>query len=217
VAVPLTVAAVKRRVNRLTKTDREDLWKELHDIGGFFALFGATQEAISVWEFAYSGKVPFPAEKDRTIHVNGDGAISAVCHYLKRPDLSKGVPTPKHGAPGESLEKRVMALDKWTRRSITADAWSSECDWDHPPLALTPTATYRKARLLAQPKANGKPSPTEKESLRLLQRLLAEEHEPAAFHPYYRLQGFLLAIENARRSDTAVEQVVRLQRRDGQR
>jgi hypothetical protein len=195
-AIPLTVAAMKRRVNRLKKADREDLWKELHDIGGFFALFGATQEAISVWEFAYSGKVPFPAAKDRTIHVNGDGAISAVCYHLKLPDLSKGVPTPKYGAPGESLEKRVRALDQWTRHSITVDAWSS-CDWENPPLALTPTATYRKARLLAQPKANSKPSATERESLRLLQRLLAEAHDPAAFHPYYRLQGFLLAIDIA--------------------
>jgi hypothetical protein len=129
--------------------------------------------------------------------VNGDGAISAVCHYLKLPDLSKGVPTPKYGAPGHSLEKRVIALDQWTRRSITADAWSSECDWDHPPLALTPTATYRKARLLAQPTANGKPPPMEEESLLLLQRLLAEAHDPASFHPYYRLQGFLLAIDIA--------------------
>jgi hypothetical protein len=195
-AIPLTVAALKRRVHRLKKADREDLWKELHDVGCFFALFGATQEAMSVWEFAYSGKVPLPAVKDRTIHVNGDGAISAVCHYLKLPDLSKGVPAPKYGAPGESLEKRVRALDQWTRRSITADAWFG-CDWNNPPLSLTPTAVYRKARLRAQPKANGKPSPTEKESLRLLQRLLAEEHEPAAFHPYYRLQGFLLAIDIA--------------------
>ena len=104
-AIPLTVAAVKRRVHRLKKADREDLWKELHDIGGFFALFGATQEAFSVWEFAYSGNVPLPAERDRTICVNGDGAISAVCHYLKLPDLSKGVPTPKYGAPGIPQEK----------------------------------------------------------------------------------------------------------------
>jgi hypothetical protein len=188
VAIPLTVAAMKLRVNRLKKADREDLWKELHDIGGFFALFGATQEALSVWEFAYSGQVPLPAEKDRTIHVNGDGAISAVCLHLKLPDLSKGVPPPKYGAPGHSLEKRVIALDQWTRRSITADAWSS-CDWDHPPLSLTPTATYRKARLLAQPKANGKPPPTETESLLLLRRLLAEAPYPAAFHPYYRVSA----------------------------
>src|SRR5262245_16274968 len=115
-AILSTDAAFKKKAKAIFKADREDLWRELHEIASFFALIGAVPEALALWEFVYSGKVPLPDPEDRTISVFGDGAISAVCYQSHRPDISKGKPAPqfagrdKKTALTGSLEERVIAL-----------------------------------------------------------------------------------------------------------
>ena len=182
---------MKERFRAARQADREDLWKELHDLGMSLALRGALQEALDLWRFAYGGAVPMPDPDDRTIHVCGDGAISAVCYCLGLPDLSKGSPPPKYVPRRAGLEKRVLALDGWAREGLTVDAWSSACDWDNPPPGLAVTAAYRRARLLAQVAA------TELEALRLLRQVL-EDTSAATLIPYHRSQELLLANRHCR-------------------
>jgi hypothetical protein len=43
---------MQTRVENLAKVDDGTLRQELENLGGFFALFGATQEALKVWEVA---------------------------------------------------------------------------------------------------------------------------------------------------------------------
>jgi hypothetical protein len=158
----------------------------------------------------YSGKVPLPDPEDRTISVFGDGAISAVCYQLHRPDISRGKPPAQFAARHHktvltgTLEERVVALDRRCRERITCDAWSEACNWNNPAPNLVPTATYRKARLLAQPQG-GKYASTEFDALSLLTGLFNETEAMAGLHPCYQGDAFLLASEIAVRHQRAHE------------
>jgi hypothetical protein len=197
-------AAFKKKAKSVVNADREDLWRELHEVASFFALIGAIPEALTLWEFMYSGKVPLRDPEDRTISVFGDGAISAVCHRLHRTDNSRGKPPPTFAgrhhriALTGSLAERVDALDRRSRERITCDAWSGTCDWENPQPNLISTATCREARLLAQPE-DGKHPDTELEAYSLLTRLFNDTAGLAALHTCYQAQAFLLATDIAAR------------------
>lgn len=208
----LTDALFKKKAKNVIRADREDLWREIHEIASFFALIGAIPEALSLWEFMYSGKVPLPDPDDRTISVFGDGAISALCYQLHRSDISKGKPPPQFAgrqhkiALTGTLEERVAALDGRSRERITGDAFSQTCDWESPDAKLLPTAIYRKARLLAQPRG-GKYPATELEGLSLLTGLFNDPKAIATLHPCYQAAAFLLASDIAARHDRAREAI----------
>jgi hypothetical protein len=168
-----TDATLKKHVAAIKKVDPEDLWKELHDVGLCFALFGAMSEALDVWRFAYSGAVPMPDPDDRTVSVYGDGAISSVCYCLKLPDISKGKPAPTYAPPRAKLEARVQSVQARERQMLTCDAWSPAANWDNPPPEMLPTALYRQARLLSYPPEPGQFSSAEPLALALLKRVLS--------------------------------------------
>ncbi len=140
---------LKKQVAKIVKTDRNELWSALHDIGGYFALIGAIPESMSIWEFAYSGIVPLPDEEDRTISVFGDGAISAVRNAMRMPDLSYGIPKPSFCEPKQPLGNRINAayLEVWDR--ITSNKWSAEALKDPKP-ELQPTMMFQLARFIAK-------------------------------------------------------------------
>jgi hypothetical protein len=218
-AILSTDSVFKKKVKKVVQADREDLWRELHEIAVFFALIGAIQEALAVWKFTYSGMVPMPDPEDRTISVFGDGAISAVCYRLNLPDISNGSPAPQFSGRGTTkptvvgkLNKRVAALDRISRQRITEDAWCG-CNWvDNPQPEQMTISIIRSVRLLAQPVPGDKYSPSELEAYSVLTRLLDANPTLETLHSCYQAEAFLLAADIAARHKKVEEAVKFIQK-----
>lgn len=206
-AILSTDAAFKKKLAKLVKTDREDLWRELHAVGCFFALIGAIPEALLIWNFMYSGLVPMPDPDDRTISVFGDGAISAICYTLKEADVSKGTPAPKiSGQLGNftlagNLKKRATVLDRWSRERITGDPGFGRRMVPNPEPEDIAAATLREARILAQPQEGEEFSRAESNAYSILTGLIADAPALELMHPCYQAAALLLAADMAARRD----------------
>ena len=162
--IPLTDKDMQKRVENLAKVSDVWLREELENLGGFFALFGATQEALKVWEVAdrvppnEGGPEDLPDEYRRLI---GDVPV-AVRHCLdpNEPELSA---------------KRVLEA----RRSFTGEGEGFErrARSTNTPLIVvepgTPRGQLIEADRLARPLENGEFAPTELEALEIYKRLLA--------------------------------------------
>jgi hypothetical protein len=97
---------------------RSELWAELNELAKFLALVASFDEALAIWRFLYSGKLPFvPSEMIATIEA--DCVVSAVCFHLKVPDISKGHPL--HIAVDRELPlaERVEVYDWYRRIELT--------------------------------------------------------------------------------------------------
>lgn len=212
-AILTTDAKFKKRVAKSVTVDTADLWKELHEVASFLALIGAVDDALTVWQFVYSGRVPMPDPDDRNISVFGDGAVSAVCFQRQLSDLSKGIPAPSFASwngrtiLSGNIQDRVHALDRISRERITGDAWSG-ADWGNdlsPRLAAT--AILRTARMQAQPTASGPHSKLEKKALPALVELIDRNPSFQELHPCHQAESLLLAADLSARHQQEAEAI----------
>lgn len=193
VGIPLTDDELERRIGELGEEYREGLFDYLNDIGGFLALFGGPEEALSVWGFVDSGVFP---DVGQWKQLEGPMA-NAVRSWMRRRD---GGADP----PGDELARRVAGDELASRRSLVADISQMGPDWDEPPLSTTPKGIFRRARMLAKPQADGAPSTTELEALALFRELLDQPEVPPPYGPtvfsgYDRRTALVLAADIAAR------------------
>lgn len=139
----LTDKEMLKRVDKLAKLAPTALWSELIEMGNFFALIGATTEALTVWDLAAHRTTP-----ERRVFMNNDSIEGwrvwerGVRHYL---DPS---------VPGCGAQSELSARIDFTSYARTK--------------GLLP-----KAQKLARPLENGDLPSTELEALDLYTRALA--------------------------------------------
>lgn len=115
----------RTKLARAPTAERDELWRELYDIGVFLALMGASDEAVQVWRFAYSDEVPRPDEIDAG--VAGDYPVSAVCYQMGVTDFTHGWPGGYEDLPPDTpLDERVASHDEYTRYVLAQDPWEDE-------------------------------------------------------------------------------------------
>ena len=165
--IPLTDKEMQTRVENLAKVADASLRDELENLGGFFALFGETQEALKVWEVA--DRLPpredrYPSEHAQIAMrdcLDGDVQI-AVRHCLDPNE------------PGLSAERVLEDRRFFTDEGEGFQARSRVTNV--PPIAIdpgTPRGQLIEADRLARPLENGEFAPTELEALEIYKRLLA--------------------------------------------
>ena len=137
------------------------LWHHLDDIAQYLALVGATDEALNVWKFVYSGMAIVPEQS-----YLGDCCVTAVCRALGHPDISHASPLCEITRKSDPLEKRVSVLDKDQRRLLTNDCW-------YPGYGDEVVETARRAFRLARPLRKERFSPTEAQALPILDEFFA--------------------------------------------
>ena len=137
------------------------LWHHLDNIAQYLALVGATDEALEVWKFAYSGLVMVPEQT-----YLGDCCVTAVCRALGHRDISQANPLCEITRETDTLEKRVSVLDKDQRRLLPNDCWQ-------PDYRDEIVETARRAFQLARPSRKERFSPTEAQALPVLDEFFA--------------------------------------------
>jgi hypothetical protein len=172
--IPLTDAILKKRVKKLDSVYRGRLWLEIQDLDACLAMFGALDDAWTLWDFSQSGRIP-----NYELHRH---TVAAAVQYAL--DHSSDV------------DSSVKAADIRTRNALTErPAFGYGADWDEPPLSHTPLGMLLRARDLARPAENGEPSATELERLELLRKVLAlpfaKEGATNALHENWHMAALL--------------------------
>ena len=109
-------AGLKRALN----ASRSELWAELNELAQFLALVASFDEALAIWRFLYSGKLPFVRSEMKPT-AEADCVVSAVCFHLELPDISKGQPL--HSVMDRELPiaDRVEVYDWYRRIELTVN------------------------------------------------------------------------------------------------
>ena len=161
---------LRRRLDQAALPDQPVRWREVYQLGAQLAVFGFSEEAISLWRFLYLNEIPLPSPLYTGEY--GDLIVSAVCHTLERPDVSHGRPASVHCNPGWTLRERVDAYERKVRLELTTDRWLpiALTTPDFPPLETL--GDYRRALALARPHPRGEPPRREREAVELLDAYL---------------------------------------------
>ena len=110
----LTDIEFKAGLKRALNASRSELWAELNELAQFLALVASFDEALAIWRFLYSGKLPFVRSETKPT-AEADCVVSAVCFHLNLPDISKGQPLHSVMDRELPLADRVEVYD-WYRR-----------------------------------------------------------------------------------------------------
>lgn len=203
----LTDKAFNAGLKRALKVARAELWAELNELAQFLALVASFDEALAIWRFLYSGKLPFVRSEVKPT-AEADCVVSAVCFHLKLPDISKGQPLHSVMERELPLADRVHVYDWYRRIELTMNEGG---------FSLTKTANERVRLLhrgyqLASPPEDYVYSDKELEALKALQQYLdlpaiATNPDPGPT----TLNTNLLVIDIAYRHDLLSEAEARLQ------
>src|SRR5687768_9255217 len=109
-------AGLKRALN----ASRSELWAELNELAQFLALVASFDEAMEIWRFLYSGKLPFVVS-EMLPTAEADCVVSAVCFHLNLPDISKGQPVHPVMDRELPLADRVQVYDWYRRIQLTVN------------------------------------------------------------------------------------------------
>ena len=109
-------AGLKRALN----ASRSELWAELNELAQFLALVASFDEALAIWRFLYSGKLPF-VRSEMKATAEADCVVSAVCFHLNLPDISKGQPLHSVMDRELPLADRVKVYDWYRRIQLTVN------------------------------------------------------------------------------------------------
>lgn len=109
-------AGLKRALN----ASRSELWAELNELAQFLALVASFDEALAIWRFLYSGKLPF-VQSEMLPTAEADCVVSAVCFHLNLPDISKGQPLHSVMDRELPLADRVEVYDWYRRIELTVN------------------------------------------------------------------------------------------------
>ena len=109
-------AGLKRALN----ASRSELWAELNELAHFLALVASFDEALAIWRFLYSGKLPF-VRSEMLPTAEADCVVSAVCFHLNLPDISKGQPLHSVMDRELPLADRVQVYDWYRRIQLTVN------------------------------------------------------------------------------------------------
>ncbi len=184
---------------------RSELWAELNELAKFLALVASFDEALAIWRFLYSGKLPF-VESEMIATAEADCVVSAVCFHLNLPDISRGQPL--HSAMDRELPlaERVEVYDWYRRIELTMNEER----------VLRPDERVRllnRGYKLARPPKEYVYSEKELDALKILNEYL--DLPIIATNPYpgrVTLNTNLLVIDIAYRHDLLSEAESRLQR-----
>ena len=109
-------AGLKRALN----ASRSELWAELNELAQFLALVASFEEALAIWRFLYSGKLPF-VRSEKKATAEADCVVSAVCFHLNLPNISKGHPLHSVMDRELPLADRVEVYDWYRRIELTVN------------------------------------------------------------------------------------------------
>ena len=109
-------AGLKRALN----ASRLELWAELNELAQFLALVASFDEALAIWRFLYSGKLPF-VRSEMLPTAEADCVVSAVCFHLNLPDISRGQPLHSVMDRELPLADRVEVYDWYRRIELTVN------------------------------------------------------------------------------------------------
>ncbi len=204
----LTDKEFKAGLKRALNASRTELWAELNELAQFLALVASFDEALAIWRFLYSGKLPF-VRSEMLATAEADCVVSAVCFHLNLPDISKGQPLHSVMDRELPLADRVQVYDWYRRIDLTV----SEARF-----TLTKTANDRVRLLhrgyqLARPPEDYVYSEKELDALKVLNEYLdlpaiAENPNPGPI----TLNTNLVVIDIAYRHQLLDEAESRLQR-----
>ncbi|MGO8672925.1 MAG: SMI1/KNR4 family protein [Capsulimonadaceae bacterium] len=110
--------ALHAAVDYTPRVKGSEMWAHVNQIAIYFALVGAVQDAMVVWNLAYSDPIPIPEYGE-------DAAVSALCYYHKLGDISMGRPRAPYLEKPEDIQYRVARYDARYRRNLMFDRWSS--------------------------------------------------------------------------------------------
>ena len=116
----LTDKEFKAGIKQALNTSRSELWAELNELAQFLALVASFDEALAIWRFLYSGKLPF-VRSEMKASAEADCPVSAVCFHLNLPDISKGQPLHAVMDRELPLADRVQVYDWYRRIQITVN------------------------------------------------------------------------------------------------
>ena len=105
-------------LKRASNASRSELWAELNELAQFLALVASFDEALAIWRFLYSGKLPF-VRSEMKATAEADCVVSAVCFHLDLPDISKGQPLHRVMDRELPLADRVKVYDWYRRIELT--------------------------------------------------------------------------------------------------
>ena len=126
-------AGIKRALN----ASRSELWAELNELAQFLALVASFDEAVAIWRFLYSGKLPFVVS-EMLPTAEADCVVSAVCFHLNLPDISRGQPL------HHVMDRELPLLDR-----VNVYDWYRRIDLTEEKFTVTKTANER-VRLLSR-------------------------------------------------------------------
>lgn len=116
----LTDKEFKAGLNRALNASRSELWAELNELAQFLALVASFDEALAIWRFLYSGKLPFVRSEMKPT-AEADCPVSAVCFHLDLPDISQGQPLHSVMDRELPLADRVEVYDRYRRSQLTVN------------------------------------------------------------------------------------------------
>jgi hypothetical protein len=207
----LSDTELRRKLQRAARVDREPRWLEVYHLATVLAVLGATSEALNLWRYLYESDIPPPRPQQVSVH--GDLILSAVCHQLEIPDISRGHPPAQYVSPDACLAARVEAHDDRARRELTEDRWLPDVHLRAELPHMESLRRYRRALALARPGRHGRHAQTEAGALPLLEEFLDEtglnELSPVQT-PYFRACACLLVTDIAARQGNTEDAARRL-------
>lgn len=203
----LTDKEFKAGLHRALNARRSELWAELNELAQFLALIASFDEALAIWRFLYSGKLPF-VRSEVLASAEADVPVSAVCFHLNLPDISKGQPLHSVMDRELPLADRVQVYDWYRRTQLTV----FEGQFNTPSTAHERVRLLSRGYQLATPPEDYVYSEKELDALKILQEYL--DLPAIATNPYpgpVTLNTNLLVIDIAYRHDLLSEAETRLQ------
>ena len=197
-------AGLKRALN----ASRSELWAELNELAQFLALVASFDEALAIWRFLYSGKLPF-VQSEMFSTAEADCVVSAVCFHLNLPDISKGQPLHFVMDRELPLADRVKVYDWYRRIELTVN----QGNFSLPKTANERVRLLHRGYKLARPPEDYVYSKKELDGLKVLNEYLdlpaiATNPDPGPV----TLNTSLVVIDIAYRHDLLSEAESRLQR-----